>query len=51
MMNLDGIEGAVRSARTSLDRIESARGSIKTTVEFQVKRLAKFAEGDDVKVA
>lgn len=51
MMNLDGIEGAVRSARTSLDRIESARVSIKTTVEFQVKRLAKFAEGDDVKVA
>jgi hypothetical protein len=42
--NLDGIEGAVKSARSSLDKIESARISIKTTVEFQVNRLARVVE-------
>lgn len=49
--NLDGIEGAVRSARNSLDKIESARVSIKTTVEYQVHRLAKVVELGDSQVA
>ena len=49
--NLDGIEGAVKSARSSLDKIESARISIKTTVEFQVHRLAKVVEMGDSQVA
>jgi hypothetical protein len=49
--NLDGIEGAVKSARSSLDKIESARVSIKTTVEFQVHRLAKVVEMGDSQVA
>lgn len=51
MSNLDFIEGAVKTARQSLDKIESARISIKTTVEFQVHRLTKVAESGETQVA
>ncbi len=51
ILNLDGIEAAVKSARSSLDKIESARISVKTTIEFQVNRLAKVVELEDSQVA
>jgi flavin-binding protein dodecin len=40
LSDLESIEGAVRTARKSLEKIDSARISIKGTIENQSQRLS-----------
>ena len=50
LSDLESIEGAVRSARKSLEKIDSARIGIKGTIENQSQRLSNLIEleGEDV---